>query len=215
MVEPPLAGITVIELCQYVAGPFATTILGQLGARVIKVERPGGGDDTRVWGPPFWDDESVMFASMNGGKESIVLDIDDDADRRRLHAWSDAADVVVASMRPGSLERRGLGFDELSATNPRLVYASLSGFGDTGPMAQAPGYDPIVQAFAGLMSITGHPGQEPARAGASVMDMGAGMWTAIGVLAALQRREHTGRGGHVTGSLFETGLAWIPYQYLG
>lgn len=213
--QPPLAGITVVELCQNVAGPYAGLILAQLGARVIKIERPVEGDDTRRWGPPFWGDESVMFAVMNAGKESRAIDIDDDDDRDTLRALVADADVVLAAWRPGSLERRGFGYEDLAKDHPGLVYCSISGFGTTGPLAEAPGYDPLVQAFSGLMSITGEPGGEPVRAGTSMMDMGTGMWSALGVVTALRDRDRTGEGRQVTASLFETGLAWLPYQLVG
>ncbi|MPZ87735.1 MAG: CoA transferase [Nitriliruptorales bacterium] len=215
MREPPLSDITVVELCQNVAGPYAGLILAQLGARVIKVERPGEGDDTRAWGPPFWNNESAIFAVMNAGKESIALDLDDDADRASLRALTSAADVVLAAWRPGTLERRGFGYEDVVRDNPSVVYGSISGFGTAGPLAGQPGYDPLIQAFSGLMSVTGEPGGGPVRAGTSVMDMGTGMWTALGVLAALRHRSRSGEGTHVTGSLFETGLAWLPYQLVG
>lgn len=215
MTDGPLAGVRVIEICQNVAGPFATSILGQLGADVVKVERPGVGDDTRQWGPPFWNEESVMFGVMNAGKRSVGIDIDDPAGRERLREMALASDVVVSSMRPGSLERRGLGPEDLRGQEPRLIYASLSGFGAGGPLSDAPAYDPLIQAFAGMMSLTGHPGQPPVRVGTSMMDMGAGMWLALGTLAALRRRDETGAGAHVTTSLFEAGLGWIPYQLSG
>lgn len=215
MADAPLRGITVVELCQNVAGPYAGLILSEFGARVVKVERPGTGDDTRGWGPPFWGNDSVMFAVMNAGKESVALDIDDNAERARLRDLTDAADVVLAAYRPGSLERRGFGYDDIATRNPGVVYGSISGFGDSGPLAEAPGYDPLIQAFSGMMAITGEPGGAPVRAGTSVIDMGTGMWLAMAVLTALRQRDATGRGCHIGTSLFETGLAWLPYQIAG
>lgn len=209
-----LAGLTAIELCQSVAGPYAGALLRQLGARVIKVERPGG-DDTRAWGPPFWGPESAMFAAINAGKESVVLDLDVPADRALLWRLAERADVLLRNWRPGALERRGFGAEALRARSPRLVVASITAYGPTGPLAGEPGYDPLIQAFSGIMSINGHPGQPPARVSVSVVDMGTAMWTVIGVLMALRERETTGAGGHVEASLFETGLAWMPYQLAG
>lgn len=211
----PLDGVVVIELCQNIAGPFATRILGDLGADVVKVERPPGGDDARGWGPPFCGDQSTIFAVMNAGKRTIALDLADAADRERLLELVDRADVVAASWRPGSLERLGLGPGVLRERNPALVTVTLTGFGTDGPLAGQPGYDPLVQAVTGIMSVTGEPGGAPVRVGTSVVDLGTGMWLAIAVLAALRDRDTTGRGSHVDGSLFETGLAWLPHQITG
>jgi crotonobetainyl-CoA:carnitine CoA-transferase CaiB-like acyl-CoA transferase len=215
MRDLPLDGIRVIELCQNVAGPYATAVLSQLGANVTKIEHPVAGDPTRAWAPPYWDDESVMFAVMNAGKSSVSLDIDDEDDRVRLRDLVMESDVVVESFRPGSLERRGLGAADLRARNPGLVHCSISGFGSAGPLSREPGYDPILQAFSGLMSLTGETDRAPVRVGTSIIDMGTGMWAVIGILAALLERRQTGRGACVTSSLLETGLAWIPYQAVG
>lgn len=211
----PLDGVVVIELCQNVAGPYAGLVLGHLGARVVKVERPGRGDDTRGWGPPFWDGESVMFLSMNAGKESVALDLRDEDDRARAWALLEQADVVLASWGPGSLDKLGFGYDDVAARNEPVVYCSISGFGPRGPLRDAPGYDPLIQAFSGIMSVTGEPGGPPVRVGTSIVDMGTGLWAALAVLAALRRRSRDGRGVHVTASLLETGLAWLPYQLAG
>lgn len=215
MFDLPLAGVQVVELCQNVAGPYTTSILGQLGARVIKVERPGDGDSTRGWAPPFWGDESVMFAVMNAGKESVALDIDDPNDRQRLTELIAGSDVVVESFRPGALDRRRLGATELRSNNPSLIHCSVSGFGSEGPLKADPGYDPILQAFSGLMSLTGEREASPVRVGTSIIDMGTGMWAVIGILAALNERKATGEGTTITTSLLETGIAWIPYQIAG
>ena len=213
--QAPLADLTVLELCQNVAGPYAGLILAALGARVVKVERPGRGDDARTWGPPFWDGESVMFAVMNAGKESVALDLSNDVDRGTLLTLVDRADVVLANWRPGALERLGLAAEDLRRRRPRLIYCSISSFGSDGPLVAARGYDPLIQAFCGLMATTGEPGGEPVRVGTSIIDMGAGIWAALSVLAALRQRDQTGVGAHVTGSLLETGLAWLPYQGVG
>lgn len=211
----PLDGVIVVELSQNVAGPFATMVLSQLGARVIKVERPQGGDDTRTWGPPFWAEESVMFTVMNAGKESESLDLDRREDAARLWELLDDADVLLSTWRPGSLERRGFTAETIAQRNPSLVHASISGFGTQGPLASAPGYDPLIQAFSGLMSVTGERGGGPVRAGTSIIDMGASLWVVIGILAALDTRRRTGKGGQVETSLLETGIAWLPYQTVG
>lgn len=215
MPELPLHGLRVVELCQNLAGPYATLVLAQLGAEVVKVERPGEGDTTRSWAPPFWDGESVMFAAMNAGKRTIQLDVDDPADRERLLERTDAADVVVESFRPGALARRGLAASDLRARNPRLVHCAISGFGTDGPLADDPGFDPIIQAFSGVMSLTGEPDGEAVRLGISAVDIGTGMWAVTAVLCALRERDRTGEGATITTSLLETGLAWLPYQIPG
>jgi crotonobetainyl-CoA:carnitine CoA-transferase CaiB-like acyl-CoA transferase len=211
----PLAGVTVVELCQNVAGPFTGTILAQLGATVLKVERPGNGDDARGWGPPFVGEASVMFHVMNSGKRSLALDVTDEADRARLWSLLADADVLVENWRPGAVERAGFGYEAVAARCPRLVYCSISAYGTTGPLAAEPGYDSILQAFSGVMSLNGHEGDPPSRVGTSIIDMGAGAWALIGILAALLERKETGRGRLVQTSLLEAGLAWIPYQLAG
>lgn len=208
----PLAGITVLDLTRNLAGPFATMVLGDLGARVIKVERPGTGDDTRAWTPPTWGGHSALFLALNRNKESVALDLDDAADAARIRALAARADVVVESERTGSLDRRGLGFADLRAVNPRIVHCSISGFGSRGPDRDRPGYDTIVQAASGVMSINGEPGGMPSRVGPSIVDQGTGMWAALGVLAALRRRDADGEAQHVETSLLETGVSWVGYQ---
>lgn len=206
----PLAGITVVELGHSVAAPFAGQILADLGARVVKVEKPGTGDDARVWGPPFWEGASATFQSLNRNKLSVTVDLKDEAELARLRAFIlGEADVVVQNMRPGLVERLGLDAAALTGEKPALVYCNLGAFGDRGPLAGRPGYDPLMQAFGGIMSITGEEGRAPVRAGPSIVDLGAGMWSVIGILAALRKREAGGRGGRVDTSLFETALAWM------
>lgn len=209
---PPLRGLTVVELCQSVAGPYAGLVLGALGATVIKVERPGTGDDTRSWAPPRVGDHSVMFEVMNAGKTSRFLDLRRDEDRETLLGIVDDADVLLQNWRPGAIDRLGFDYQTLAERNPGLVYCSLTGYGTSGPYAMDPGYDPIIQAFSGLMAVTGHPDQAPVRVGTSVIDMGSGMWMVIAVLAALHERAATGLGTRIDCSLLETGLAWLPYQ---
>jgi crotonobetainyl-CoA:carnitine CoA-transferase CaiB-like acyl-CoA transferase len=205
----PLAGICVFEFGHSVAAPFAGQILGDLGAEVIKIEKPGG-DDARHWGPPFWEGESAIFQTLNRNKRSISLDLRDPAALAELHGLLlDRADVVLQNMRPGQAETLGLGGEALLAMKPSLVHCNLGAFGRVGPLANAPGYDPLMQAFGGLMSVTGEAGRPAVRVGVSMVDMGTGMWAAIGILAVLQRRAVTGQGGVVDVSLFETAAAWM------
>lgn len=203
-----LNGITVIDLTQNVAGPFCTQLLGDFGAKVIKVERPGRGDDTRQWGPPFWEGESSAFLGLNRNKKSICVDLKHPEGKRIIEKLVSQADVFIHSMKPESAGKQGFGYEELSKINPRLIYGSISGFGEEGPLRVYPGYDPLIQAYSGIMSVTGHPGDDPVRVGASIVDMGSGMWLFIGVLLALLRRHDTGKGAKVTNSLLETGVTW-------
>jgi CoA:oxalate CoA-transferase len=189
----PLDGLLVVDLTRVLAGPYCTLILADLGARVIKVEMPGRGDDTRQFGP-FVNGESVYFASLNRGKESIALDLGVDADRAVFESILARAEVLVENFRPGALERKGYGWDTLAARFPRLIYGEISGFGRTGPYRERPAYDIIIQAMGGLMSLTGEPGSPPHRAGTSIADIAAGLFAAIGICSALQQRARTGRG---------------------
>jgi crotonobetainyl-CoA:carnitine CoA-transferase CaiB-like acyl-CoA transferase len=207
--ELPLSGITVVELGHSVAAPFAGQALGDLGARVVKVENPGAGDDARSWGPPFWHGSSATFQALNRNKLSVAVDLKDDAERERLRAFIVAeADVVLQNLRPGLVERFGLDA-RLRGDSPRLVYCNLGAFGAGGPMRDRPGYDPLMQAFGGIMSVTGEEGRPPVRVGPSIIDIGAGLWSVIGILAALERRHRTGTGCTVDTSLFETSLSWM------
>ena len=206
----PLAGIRVVELGSSVAAPYAAWLLAALGADVLKVERPGAGDDARQWGQLFSDGRSSFYEALNRDKRGITVDLKDDAERawlRRL-CVSDV-DVVVQNLRPGSVERYGLDAAELTRENRRLVYCNLGAFGDRGPLRNHPGYDPLMQACGGIMSVTGEEGRPPVRVGTSIIDMGTGMWCAIGILAALNRRAITGRGCVVDASLYETAIAWM------
>ncbi len=207
--DSPLDGITVVELGSSVAAPYATWILAMLGAEVIKVERPGAGDDCRHWGPQRFAGQSVWFHQLNAGKRSITCDLRQAGERQRLRAYIRRhADVVVQNLRPGGVERLGLDAATLCTADPRLVYCNIGAYGAGGPLAERPGYDPLMQAFGGIMSITGEPGRPPVRVGCSIIDMGTGMWCAIGVLAALTRRARSGRGGVVDTALFATAIAW-------
>ena len=210
----PLDGIVVVDLTQNVAGPFCTQILGDMGADVIKVERPGRGDDARAWAPPFWGRESATFMAFNRNKKSLALDLKRDGGLDVLRRLVKRADVFVQSLRAGAVADLGLDFAGASALNQRLVYASITAFGAHGPLAHLPGYDPLMQAYAGLMSVNGHPGQEPARVGTSIVDMGTGMWAALGIVAGLRERDRTGRAVEVTTALFETALMWVSYHAL-
>jgi crotonobetainyl-CoA:carnitine CoA-transferase CaiB-like acyl-CoA transferase len=210
-----LNGIRVVDVTMSVAGPFATQILGDLGADVIKVERPEVGDDTRRWGPPFWQGESATFAALNRNKRSVVLDLKDDEDQTRFRSLLATADVFVQNLRPGALRKLGFGHEDVRELNPRLIYCDMTGYGLQGPLSQAPAYDPLMQAFGGLMSLTGEQGRPPARIPASILDQGTGMWTAIAVLDALRTRESTGVGTHLHMSLLNTALMWLPAQFLG
>lgn len=215
--RPPLHGITVVELGHSVAGPFAGQILGDLGATVVKIEKARG-DDARHWGPPFVDGAAATFQAMNRNKRSVVAELRDPAQLRALQDFiTRHSDVVLQNMRPGQVAELGLDADTLRARNPRLVYCNMGAFGNRGPLSQRPGYDPLMQAFAGIMSVVGEPGGAPVRVGPSIVDMGCGMWAAMGVLAALVRRDRSDAGSAVDVSLFETAVGWMSMysaQYL-
>jgi crotonobetainyl-CoA:carnitine CoA-transferase CaiB-like acyl-CoA transferase len=208
----PLDGITVIELGHSVAAPYAGEILGDLGADVIKIEKLEG-DDARKWGPPFWGDASATFQSFNRNKRSVVVNLKDNAERERLRKLIlERADVVIQNLRPGSAAEFGLDADALRKLKPSLIYCSIGAFGAVGPLKDLPGYDPLMQAFGGLMSVTGEPDQRPVRVGTSVMDMATGMWSVIGVLAALLQRRESGNGMSINTSLLESALGWMCYH---
>lgn len=211
----PLEGLVVADLTQNVAGPFCTQILGDLGADVIKIERPDRGDDARAWAPPFWGDESAYFMALNRNKRSLALDLKTEAGRAVLRRLVARSDVLVQSLRPRAAAALGLDFAGARALNPRLVYCAITAFGPRGPLRDRPGYDPMMQAYAGLMAVNGHPGQEPARVGTSIVDMGTGMWAALGIVAALRRRDATGEAQQVETALFDTTLMWVSYHLLG
>ena len=202
----PLAGITVVDLTRILAGPYCTLVLANLGARVIKVERPPIGDDARTIGP-FVNGKSLYFSALNHGKESIALDLRAAADRRVFEDLLDATDVLVENFRPGAMERLGFGWDAVHPRWPRLVYAAASGFGQTGPLRERPAFDMVVQAMGGLMSLTGHPGGPPARVGVSIGDIVAGLFLAIGVHAALLKRVETGTGTMIDVAMLDCQLA--------
>ena len=210
-----LQGIRVLDLTRNLAGPFCTMILGDLGADVVKIEQPGRGDDTRQWTPPEWGGESPTFLSANRNKRSVAIDIDTPAGVEVVRRLARRADVLVETFRPGSLDKRGLGYAALSEDNPGLVYCTISAFGAKGPMSGAPGYDPVLQAATGIMSMTGEPDRSPVRLGIGAIDLGSGLWAVVGILSALARRGEDGRGCRLEGSLYETGVWWMSYHLAG
>lgn len=206
----PLAGMFVVEIGHSLAGPFASMVLADLGATVLKVESAGKGDHARDWGPPFMDGAAVLFHAVNRGKRSVCADLRDPKAAAALRGLIlERADVVLQNLRVGTLDRVGLGAVALTEAKPSLVYCNVGAFGRTGPQRNAPGYDPLVQAASGLMSMMGHPGEPASRVPVAINDIGTGIWAALGILAALLRRKETGRGGVVDVSLYETALAWL------
>jgi crotonobetainyl-CoA:carnitine CoA-transferase CaiB-like acyl-CoA transferase len=208
-----LEGVRVIELGANLAGPVAGEILAHMGADVLKVERPEG-DDARAWGPPFWKGTSPGFIAVNANKRSITVDLKDADAVAALIELIGEADVLIQNMRPGALDALGLGAAALTKKYPKLVYCSVWAFGGSGPLKLKPGYEPLLQAFSGLMMVNGGEGDPPTRVGVSILDYGTGMWTAIGALAGLVHRVATGKGCVVDSSLFETGLAWLKGFYV-
>jgi len=205
----------VLDVTTSIAGPYCAQILAALGADVIKVERPDTGDDGRAWGPPFWNGEGTMFLSANAGKRSLALSLRDPRGRDALLRLVDKADVFLQSLRPGLADELGLGADTLRERNPRLIYCSVGAYGHVGPLAGEPGYDALMQAAGGLISMTGEPGRPGVRVGSSLIDQGTGTWAALGVLAALLERDRTGEGSEVDVSLYETALGYIGYHLAG
>ena len=213
----PLEGVVVLDCTQVMAGPFCAMLLADMGAEVVKVEKPGG-DDARRMGPPFINGESAAFLGVNRNKKGVVLDLKNDLDRGVFRRMAAQADVVAENFRPGTMARLGLGPDDLRRERPELIYASISGFGQTGPYADRPGYDLIAQGMSGMMSATGHPGSPPVKISAPIADLGAGMFAAYGILAAYVRRLKTGEGQVVDASLLEAAVAltvWEAAEYWG
>ncbi|HET6954988.1 MAG TPA: CoA transferase [Vicinamibacterales bacterium] len=208
----PLDGITVLDLTRVLSGPYCTMLLADMGARVIKVEQPHKGDDTRAWGPPFLEGESAYFLSINRNKESVTLDFKHREGRALLEQLLGRADVLVENFRPGTLTRLGLDYETLSKNYPRLVYCSISGFGHTGPRWKQPGYDAIMQAEGGLMSITGTADGPPVRLGVAIVDIVSGMFAAYGIAMALLARERTGKGQEVDLAMLDATVALLTYQ---
>ena len=214
-VSRPLEGTRVLDVTTSIAGPYCAQILAALGADVVKVERPDTGDDGRAWGPPFWAGEGAMFLSANAGKRSLALSLRDPRGREALLRLADQADVFLQSLRPGLAEELGLGPEALRAWNRRLVYCSVGAYGRSGPLSREPGYDALMQAAGGLISVTGEAGRPGVRVGTSTIDQGTGAWAAIGVLTALLDRERTGEGSVVDVSLYETAIGYLAYHLVG
>jgi crotonobetainyl-CoA:carnitine CoA-transferase CaiB-like acyl-CoA transferase len=208
----PLQGITVLDFTRVLSGPYCTMQLGDMGARVIKIEQPGKGDDTRAWGPPFVNGESTYFMSINRNKESLTLDLKKPEARRILETLLAKADVLAENFRPGTMRRLGLAYEQIAERCPRLVYCSISGFGQTGPRSSEAGYDAVVQAEGGLMSITGEATGQPFRLGVAISDVTAGMFAAQGIAFALLARERTGRGQLVDVGMLDATAALLTYQ---
>jgi crotonobetainyl-CoA:carnitine CoA-transferase CaiB-like acyl-CoA transferase len=206
----PLEGIKVIDLTRILSGPYCTMTLADLGAEVIKIESPSG-DDTREWGPPFIENESAYYLSVNRNKKSMVLNLKEAKGKEILLKLVESADVVVENFRPGTLSRLGLGYEVLKQHNPRIILASISGFGQTGTYSQKPGYDVLAQGMGGLMSVTGEPGRMPAKAGFSMADVGTGMWASFGIVVALLERKNSGEGQWIDTSLLDTVVSWQTY----
>jgi len=210
--EAPLAGLTILDLSRVLSGPYCTMLAADMGARVIKIEHPERGDDTRAWGPPFLAGESAYYLSINRNKESVAIDFKTPLGRQALDELIGRADVLVENFRPGTLDRLGLGYNDLQVRYPRLIYASISGFGLNGPRREEAGYDAVAQAEGGLMSITGAPDGPAVRLGVAIADIAAGMFAFQGILLALISRAQRGRGQHVDVSLLDSVAALLTYQ---
>jgi crotonobetainyl-CoA:carnitine CoA-transferase CaiB-like acyl-CoA transferase len=208
----PLAGLTILDLTRVLSGPYCTMLLADMGARVIKVEQPGRGDDTRAWGPPFAGSESAYFLSINRNKESVTVDFKQPEGRELLHRLLDRADVLVENFKPGTLGRLGLDYDTLKHARRELIYCSISGFGHDGPRRDEPGYDAVIQAEGGLMSVTGAADGPPFRVGVAIADLVAGLLAVQGILLALYRRQRTGGGQHVDISMFDGVVSLLSYH---
>ncbi len=200
-----LDDIVVLDLSRILAGPFCTQILSDMGATVWKIESPWG-DDTRIWGPPFLDGESAYYLSANRGKKSVVINLKEHRGQELIRQLATQADVLIENFKVGDLERYGLDYERLSTLNPRLIYASITGFGQTGPRAREPGYDAVLQGMTGIMSVTGAPDGPPMRVGVAVIDLMTGLMTAIGILSAIHERTRSGQGQYLDVSLFDVGL---------
>jgi crotonobetainyl-CoA:carnitine CoA-transferase CaiB-like acyl-CoA transferase len=207
----PLEGVRVIEVGQALAGPLAGVLMADMGADVIKIEKPDGGDDARIWGPPFGPDgvTSLYFYSQNRNKRSVALDLKSAADIDKLHKLCETADILIQNLRPGIVDDLGIGPDALMAVNERLIYCSIWAFGYTGPLKLAPGFDPLLQCYGAVVTLTGRPEDPPTFCAPAINDTATGMWCVIGALAALQQRDRTGKGCVVDASLFESAVAWV------
>jgi crotonobetainyl-CoA:carnitine CoA-transferase CaiB-like acyl-CoA transferase len=207
-----LEGIKVLDLSRALAGPYCTMMLADMGAEVIKVEMPGRGDDSRSWGPPFVEGESAYFMSVNRNKKSLTLNMKSEKSIEIIHKLIKQSDVLVENFRPGAMERLGLGYEQVKGMNPKIIYASISGFGQDGPYRMLPGFDQVLQGMGGLMSITGEPGGPPIKVGVAVADISGGMFAGYGIMVALYNRERTGKGQLVDVSLLDSQVAWLTYR---
>ena len=208
----PLTGVQVIDVTQIMAGPFCTMLLGDMGADVIKIEKPDGGDDVRRSGPPFVAGESATFLNIGRNKRSVVIDMKRPEGTEIVRNMARDADILVQNLRPGRLEGFGLGYENVRAVNPAIVYATITGFGRTGPYKDKPGFDLMAQGYSGIMGVTGHPGQPPVKVSVPITDLNAGLFTAYGILAAYVNRLKTGKGQHVDSSLMEAGVAYTIWE---
>jgi formyl-CoA transferase len=208
----PLDGVRVLDLTRALAGPYCTLMLGDMGADVVKVELPDGGDEARGWGPPFIEGESTYFMSISRNKQSITLNLKHEKSREVLRRLVERSDVLVENMRPGAIGRLGFGYEDARKINPRLVYCSISGYGQTGPRAQQPAYDQVLQGMGGAMSLTGHPGGQPTKFGIPIADIAAGMFGAYAVASALYAREKTGKGQWIDTSMLGGQVALLTFQ---
>ena len=216
----PLDGIKVVEIGQALAGPLSGVILADLGADVIKIEKPDGGDDARLWGPMATEDASLMFNATNRSKKSVILDLKSPDDLKKLYALIKQADICIQNLRPGVAAKGGFGPDDLMAVNPRLIYCVVSAFGEEGPLNRHPGMDPLAQAYGGVMTLTGRADDPPTFCAPAINDTATGMWAVIGALAALEERRQTGKGKVIGTSLFESAVHWVSgplnaYHYNG
>ncbi len=207
-----LEGVRVLDLTRALAGPFCTLMLGDYGADVIKIELPGSGDDTRTWGPPFIGEESAYFLSINRNKRSLTLNFREPKAVEVFLKLAKDADIIVENFTPGVMKRLGIDYETVKGVNPGIIFCSISGFGQTGPYQARPAYDQIMQGISGLMSITGEPAGEPEKIGIAVTDIGAGMWAAFSVLAALRHRYETGAGQYIDVAMLDAQVAWLTYQ---
>ncbi|KYK38695.1 MAG: CoA transferase [Theionarchaea archaeon] len=208
----PLDTITVLDLSRALAGPYCTLMLADMGARVIKVERPGTGDDTRGWGPPFIDGQSAYFLSINRNKKSVTLNLKEKEGKEIFYTLSENADVIVENFRPGTTEKLGISYGDIKNINEKIIYCSISGFGQTGPYKTRPGYDLILQGMGGLMTMTGEEKRPPVKIGVAITDIAAGMFAAYGIVLALYTRERTGTGQYIDTSMLDCQVSWLTYQ---
>lgn len=208
----PLDTITVLDLSRALAGPYCTLMLADMGARVIKVERPGTGDDTRGWGPPFIDGQSAYFLSINRNKKSVTLNLKEKEGKEIFYTLSENADVIVENFRPGTTEKLGISYEDIKNINEKIIYCSISGFGQTGPYKTRPGYDLILQGMGGLMTMTGEEKRPPVKIGVAITDIAAGMFAAYGIVLALYTRERTGTGQYIDTSMLDCQVSWLTYQ---